>query len=60
ALFSGERMLAGGGSVVGGRTPAKPLWSKVMIFLGYFLRREDPNRRKVPVPMSGSFIGGQP
>ncbi|MFZ2645968.1 MAG: hypothetical protein WAX47_06960, partial [Trichococcus flocculiformis] len=35
---SGERMLAGGRCVVGGRTPAKPLWSEVMIILCDFLR----------------------
>ena len=27
---------------MGGRTPAKPLWSEVMIFFGYFLRRGSP------------------
>jgi hypothetical protein len=29
---AGERMLAGGGCVVGGRTPAKPPWPEEMIF----------------------------
>ena len=29
---SGERMLAGAVIMVGDRTPAKPLWSEVMIF----------------------------
>ena len=41
-LNSGERMLAGGECVVGGRTPAKPRWSEVMIFLDVFLRRRSP------------------
>jgi len=59
-ISSGERMLAGGESVVGGRAPAKPPWSEVMIFLGDFLRREAPNRRNLSAPMSGSLIGGQP
>ena len=36
---SGERMLAGGGCVVGGRTPAKPRWSEVMIFLDFFWQK---------------------
>ena len=35
-------MLAGGGDLVGGRTPAKPRWSEVMIFLGDFLRAGKP------------------
>jgi hypothetical protein len=59
-ISSGERMLAGGRCVVGGRTPAKPRWSEVMIFFGDFLRREAPNRRNLSAPMSGSLIGGQP
>ena len=54
---SGERMLAGGGSAVGGRTPAKPTWSEVMIFWDVLLRREDPNRRKVSAPVSVPLIG---
>ena len=37
-ISSGERMLAGGRCVVGGRTPAKPPWSEVMIFLCEFIR----------------------
>ena len=39
---SGERMLAGAGCIVGICTPAKPPWSKVMIFWGDFLRRGIP------------------
>jgi len=35
-------MLAGGGCVAGGRIPAKPLWSEVMIFLAVFLRQRTP------------------
>ena len=35
-------MLAGGGCAVGGRTPVKPRWSEVMIFLGGFLRQRSP------------------
>ena len=38
-LNSGEQMLAGVGSVAGGRTPAKPPWSEVMIFFDLFLRQ---------------------
>ena len=46
-------MLAGGELFFGGRTPAKPKWSEVMIFLGVFLRQgspfpeENPCRRRV-------------
>ena len=43
---SGERMLAGGGSVAGGHTPAKPRWSEVMICLGDFLRQRTPLQEK--------------
>ena len=39
-ISSGERMLAGAGCVLGGRTPAKPLWSEVMIILCDFLRQK--------------------
>ena len=46
--------------MVGGRAPAKPPWSEVMIFFGDFLRREAPNRRNLSAPMSGSLIGEQP
>ena len=35
-------MFAGGGSAADSRTPAKPLWSEVMIFLGDFLRQGTP------------------
>jgi hypothetical protein len=35
-------MLAGGELFFGGRTPAKPKWSEVMIFLGVFLRQGSP------------------
>ena len=55
---SGERMLAGGGSVVGGRTPAKPLWSEVIVFCDVFLRRETPHRRYCC--FSNSSSGRQP
>ncbi|OUL07887.1 hypothetical protein B0533_11640 [Sedimentibacter sp. SX930] len=34
-------MLAGGGCIAGGRTPAKPPWSEVIVFLDVFHRRED-------------------
>ena len=34
---SGERMLAGGGSVAGGHTPAKPLWSVEQLSQRFFL-----------------------
>ena len=44
---SGEGMLAGGGSVVGGRTPAKPRWSVVMIFWEFSSGRGSLNRKKV-------------
>ena len=46
--------------MVGGRAPAKPPWSEVMIFFGDFLRREAPNRRNLSAQMSGFLIGGQP
>ena len=39
---SGERMLAGGECVVGGRTPAKPRWSEVIILLDVLLRQTPP------------------
>ena len=39
---SGERMLAGGGGLAGGRTPAKPRWSEMMIFLGCFSPATEP------------------
>ena len=39
---SGERMFAGGGCLVVGRTPAKPRWSEVIIFLGVVLRQSSP------------------
>jgi len=38
--------LAGGGSMAGGRTPAKPLWSEVIVFLGGFLRQRISYFRK--------------
>ena len=37
-----ERMLAGVDCVVGGRTPAKPPWSEVIVFWGGFLRQSTP------------------
>ena len=37
---SGERMLTGGSCVAGGRTPAKPRWSEVIIFLDLLLRQK--------------------
>ena len=38
---SDEGMLAGGGCVAGGCTPAKPPWSEVIIFLNHLLRQKD-------------------
>lgn len=38
---SGGAVLAGGQRAVGGRSPAKPLWSEVMITIDAFLRRKD-------------------
>ena len=43
---SDERMLAGGVCVVGGRTPAKPPWSEVMIILCVFLRQGSPSQEE--------------
>ena len=43
---SDKRMLAGGGYVACSCTPAKPLWSEVMIFLISSSGREPPHRRK--------------
>eukprot|EP00828_Plagiopyla_frontata_P007716 TRINITY_DN13712_c0_g1_i4.p2 TRINITY_DN13712_c0_g1~~TRINITY_DN13712_c0_g1_i4.p2 ORF type:complete len:178 (-),score=13.21 TRINITY_DN13712_c0_g1_i4:25-558(-) len=56
-LSSGERMSAGGERVEGGRTPAKPRWSEVIIFWDVFLRQGTPNRRKPSAPTSGALIG---
>ena len=39
-INSDERMLAGGGCVVGVCPPAKPPWSEVMIILCDFLRQK--------------------
>ncbi|SYZ78288.1 Hypothetical protein TART1_1072 [Trichococcus shcherbakoviae] len=39
---SGERMLAGGGSMAGGCTSAKPRWSEVIIFLGILPPQRTP------------------
>ena len=38
---SGGALLAGGERAVGCRSPAKPLWSEVMITIDAFLRRKD-------------------
>ncbi|WP_219582296.1 hypothetical protein [Trichococcus shcherbakoviae] len=38
---SGGALLAGGQRAVGCRSPAKPLWSEVMITIDAFLRRKD-------------------
>ena len=38
----GERMFAGGEGIVRGHTPAKPLWSEVMIFWYRLLRQNSP------------------
>ena len=56
-LSSGEGMLAEGGSVAGGRTSVKPRWSELIVFLGDFLRRENPNRRRMPAPTRRPFVG---
>ena len=45
---SGERMFAGGHRFPGGRTPAKPPWSEVMIFLDVLLRQSTPLQEKSP------------
>ena len=45
--------------MAGGRTPAKPLWSEVLIFLDVFLLRQNLNRRKLPAPVRRALIGGQ-
>jgi hypothetical protein len=37
-LNSGERLLAGGGCIGCGRTPAKPPWSEVTFFLDLLFR----------------------
>jgi len=45
-ISSGERMFAGAGCIVGVCSPAKPLWSKVMIFLCDFLRQGSPSQEE--------------
>ena len=55
---SGERMLAGGGCVVGGRTPAKPRWSEVMIFLAVFLRQRSPLQEENASSDKEALVGG--
>jgi pyruvate/2-oxoglutarate dehydrogenase complex dihydrolipoamide dehydrogenase (E3) component len=40
-------MFAGGGCVAGGCIPAKPQWSKVLIFLAFSSDRESARRSKV-------------
>ena len=47
-LSSGERMFAGGHRFPGSRTPAKPPWSEVMIFLDVLLRQSTPLQEKSP------------
>ena len=41
-INSGERTFAGGEDIVRGHTPAKPLWSEVMIFWYLLLRQNSP------------------
>ena len=41
-INSGVRMFAGGGIAAGGRTPAKPRWSEVIVFLKLFPPAEQP------------------
>ena len=45
-LNSGERMLAGGGCVAGGCSPAKPRWSEMIVFWMFSSGRAPPYRRK--------------
>ena len=45
---SDKRMLAGGGYVACSCTPAKPLWSEVMIFRDVFLRQRIISPVKTP------------
>ena len=47
-LSSGERMFAGGHRFPGIRTPAKPPWSEVIIFLDAFLRQSTPLQEESP------------
>ena len=54
---SGERMFAGGGCLVVGRTPAKPRRSEVIVFLDVVLRQSSPYRRTASAPVSGALIG---
>ena len=58
-ISSGERMFAGGEDIVRVLTPAKPLWSEVMIFWYLLLRQRSPYRRKPPAPIRASFIERQ-
>ena len=55
-INSSERMFAGGEGVVRGLTPAKPLWSEVIIFWCLLLRQSNPYRRKLPAPIRETFI----
>ena len=41
-INSGERMFAGGEDIVRGHSPAKPRWSKVIVFRGSLLRHSNP------------------
>ena len=54
---SGERMFAGGGCLVVGRTPAKPRRSEVIVFLDVVLRQSSPYRRTASAPTSSALIG---
>ena len=47
-LSSGGRMFAGGHRFPGIRTPAKPPWSEVTIFLDAFLRQSTPLQEESP------------
>jgi hypothetical protein len=42
---SDERLLAGGGCVAGGCTPAKPPRSEIIIFLNHLFRQKGLHRR---------------
>ena len=44
--------------MVGGRTPAKPRWSEVIIFLDVLLRQRAPCRRRMPAPIRRVLVGG--
>ena len=47
-LSSGERMFAGGRRFPGGCIPAKPRWSKVIIFVYLLLRQSSRLQEEIP------------